>query len=70
MDKVWYYMKSDRSKYGPYTDKELANLISKGIVGSTDYIWMPDLSSWMKVADSIYSFYVNESSDFDNDFNI
>ena len=55
MDKVWYYMKTDRSKYGPYTDRELANLISKGIVTEKDYIWMPDLASWLKVGKSIYS---------------
>lgn len=70
MDKVWYYMKADRSKYGPYTDRELANLISKGIVTEKDYIWMPDLASWLKVGKSIYSFYIHEESEFENDFNI
>ena len=62
MDKVWYYMKTDRSKYGPYTDRELANLISKGIVTEKDYIWMPDLASWLKVGISIYSFYILRSN--------
>lgn len=70
MDKVWYYMKSDRSKYGPYTDRELASLISKGILSENDWIWMPDLSGWLKIGNTIYSFYLNEDSEFENDFNI
>ncbi|MCH4014222.1 MAG: DUF4339 domain-containing protein [Solobacterium sp.] len=70
MDKIWYYMKADRTKYGPYTDHELANLISKGIVTEDDYIWMPDLANWIRLGDSIYSYYIRESSKFDNDFNI
>lgn len=70
MDKVWYYMKQDQSKYGPYTDREFANLISKGIVEAQDWIWMPDLPNWMKLKDTIYSFYITENSEFENDFNI
>lgn len=70
MDKVWYYMKSDRSKYGPYTDRELAALISNGILDPEDYIWMPDLSGWIKLKNTIYSFYLTENSEFENDFNI
>lgn len=69
-DKIWYYMKTDKSKYGPFTDKELAGLISKGIITKDDYIWMPDLTSWLKLSNSIYSFYIHESSEFENDFNI
>ncbi len=70
MDKVWYYMKQDRTKYGPYTDKELANLISKGLLDPEDWIWMPELANWLKLKNSIYSFYLEESSEFENDFNI
>ena len=32
MEKVWYYMKPDRSKYGPYSDDELAALIRQEIL--------------------------------------
>jgi hypothetical protein len=70
MDKIWYYMKEDRTKYGPYTDRELANLISNKILTEDDYIWMPDLPNWIRLGDSIYSYYLKESSEFDNDFNI
>ncbi|MEE8807007.1 MAG: DUF4339 domain-containing protein [Lactimicrobium sp.] len=71
-EKIWYYMKNDGSKdkYGPYSDKELSNLISKGILDGNDWIWMPDLSQWMKIGNTIYSFYLTESSEFENDFNI
>ena len=57
-EQVWYYMTQDRSKYGPYTDEELAVLIYRKTVGPTDYIWMPKLKNWLKVRDSIYSFYL------------
>ena len=40
MDKVWYYMKSDRLKYGPYSDGEMIALIRQGILEEQDYIWM------------------------------
>ena len=58
MDKIWYYMKNDRQKYGPYTDAELINLIRQEILLAEDYIWMPDLTEWLKIGDSIYSEYL------------
>ena len=58
MDKIWYYMKSDRQKYGPYTDAELINLIKQGILTAEDYIWMPDLTNWLKIGNSIYAEYL------------
>jgi len=58
MDKVWYYMKSDREKYGPYSDGELVNLIKQEILGPDDYIWMTEMEGWVRVGDSVYSFYL------------
>lgn len=59
MEKVWYYMRrADRSKFGPYTDNELAALIRQGILLEEDYIWMPELKGWLKVGNTIYSFYL------------
>lgn len=58
MDKVWYYMKQDRKKYGPYSDLEIIRLIQQEILEGIDYIWMPDLSNWIKVENSIYSVYL------------
>lgn len=57
-EQVWYYMTHDRSKYGPYTDGELAILIRQKIISPNDYIWMPALKGWLKVKESIYSFYL------------
>jgi hypothetical protein len=57
-EQVWYYMTHDRSKYGPYTDGELASLIRQKIISPNDYIWMPALKGWLKVKESIYSFYL------------
>lgn len=65
MEKVWYYMKPDRSKYGPYTDNELIALIRQEILSGDDYIWMPEMKGWLKIANSIYSIYIPEE-DTDN----
>ncbi|MBR2066780.1 MAG: DUF4339 domain-containing protein [Solobacterium sp.] len=61
MDKVWYYMKRDRKKYGPYSDEELIRLIQNEILEGEDYIWMPDLQSWLCIKDSIYSIYLENT---------
>ena len=61
MEKVWYYMKPDKSKYGPYSDNELAALIRQEILDGDDYIWMPDMAGWLKIRNSIYSIYMPES---------
>ncbi len=69
MEKVWYYMKKDKSKYGPYTDKELYALIHQGIINSDEYIWMPDMKGWLKVENSIYSEYLPDGEEsFDDLF--
>ncbi len=63
-NKIWFYMtRADKKKYGPFTDRELANLISKGILSERDYIWMPDLENWLKIGNSIYSFYLPEEAE-------
>ena len=65
MEKVWYYMRiSDRSKFGPYSDQELCALITQGILGEKDYIWMPSLKGWLKVGNSIYSVYLPDDELF------
>ncbi|MDO4414594.1 MAG: DUF4339 domain-containing protein [Erysipelotrichaceae bacterium] len=61
MDKIWYYMKPNRRKYGPYDDQELIALITKEILLADDFIWMPDLKDWIKVGDSIYAFFLPDN---------
>lgn len=63
MEKVWYYMKKDKLKYGPYSDNELCALIHQGIIDANEWIWMPDMKGWLKVANSIYSVYIPETED-------
>lgn len=64
MDKIWYYMKPDKQKYGPFTDAELVKLIHQEILDGEDWIWMPDMDGWLKIKDSIYSTYLPETSNF------
>lgn len=54
---VWYY-RNNRKKEGAFTEEELIKLIQKGILETEDEIWMLEMENWMKLADSIYSFYL------------
>ncbi len=67
MDKIWYYMKRDKSKYGPYSEEELIALIQQGIIAENEYIWMTDLKGWLMVGNSIYSFYLPSDVSFPDD---
>ncbi len=57
-DKIWFYAKSSREKYGPYTDDEMIKLIRNGLVTGKDYIWMVDLDDWILVENSVYNYYL------------
>ncbi len=61
MNKVWFYMKADQKKNGPFSDEELVKLIKNDIIEENDMIWMTDLDEWIKVSDSIYSVYLPRS---------
>jgi hypothetical protein len=58
MDKIWYYMKTDRSKHGPFSEEELIEMIGNKTIDPKEYIWMPDLTRWLRLENSIYSFYI------------
>jgi hypothetical protein len=60
-EKIWYYAKPDGSKFGPYTDGELVKLLQNGILTKDDFIWMTDFESWMKIGNSIYSYYLEKT---------
>lgn len=63
MEKIWYYMKRDRSKYGPYSEQELIALIRQEIINPDEYIWMTELKGWLKLENSIYAFYMPGSEE-------
>lgn len=56
-------MRADRQKFGPYTDEELVKLIRQEILTEDDWIWMPDMDSWLRVGDSVYSAYIPMTED-------
>lgn len=58
MTKVWFYMKEDKKKNGPFSDEELVKLIKNEIIEENDKIWMTDLDEWITISDSIYSVYL------------
>ena len=54
----WYVRRQDGKKEGGFTDEQLKALIDKGIVEGQDEIWTMKMNNWMKLEDSIYSFYI------------
>lgn len=62
MDKVWYVRSSTR-KGGPFTENELIKLIRQEIVNEDYEIWNTDMSNWMKLIDTVYSFYIPEKDE-------
>ena len=63
MNRIWYYMKKDRTRHGPFTEEELIGFLQDGTIEPDEYIWMQDLSAWLKVCNSIYSFYIHETEE-------
>ena len=57
---LWYVRRQDGKKEGGFTDEQLKALIDKGIVEGPDEIWTMKMKNWMKLEDSIYSFYIPE----------
>lgn len=57
MDKIWY-VRSSKRKGGPFTEEELIRLIRQEIVNEEYEIWNPDMEKWMRLIDSVYSFYM------------
>lgn len=51
-------MNADKTKYGPFTDRELVGLIQHEILNEESWIWMPDMDNWVKIGNSIYSVYL------------
>lgn len=63
MDKVWYYCKEDGKKFGPFSDSELCSLIKNGILAGDDQIWMPEFTEWLRIRDTIYSGFLENSEE-------
>ncbi|MEG0077861.1 GYF domain-containing protein [Anaerorhabdus sp.] len=59
MDKIWY-VRSTKRKGGPFTEEELIRLIRQEIVNEEYEIWNPEMKGWMRLVDSVYSFYIPE----------
>lgn len=58
MNKNWYYMKKDRRKCGPFSEEECIRLIRQEIIEPSDFIWNTYMENWLRLSDSIYSFYI------------
>ncbi len=58
-NKVWFYLKEEK-KEGPFSDEEIIKLIKMEIITENDDIWMTKMNDWMKLKDTIYSFYIQK----------
>lgn len=51
-------MKKDRRKCGPFSEEECIRLIRQEIIEPSDFIWNTYMENWLRLSDSIYSFYI------------
>lgn len=56
-DKIFKVRGRDGIKY---SDEEVINLISNGDIKPSDYIATNEMGMWIRVADSIYQFYITK----------
>lgn len=49
--KVWYFIKGDNAKKGPYTTTEFKSMASEGEIDYYDYIWRIGLKTWIEAKD-------------------
>lgn len=54
MEEIWII----KGKEKRYTDAKLVELIKRGLLTGNDYIATKELNRWVKIADSIYEFYL------------
>ncbi len=57
MEKVWY-VKSSLKKGGPFTEDDFIKLIKHEIIDDSYEIWMLEMKEWVRLVDSVYSFYM------------
>ncbi len=46
----WYILKDD-NKYGPYTYKDMLNMLDEKFIYGFDFVWHKSLSNWRRLAD-------------------
>jgi len=46
---------------GRFTEDEIIEMIEENIISEDDYITTPELKQWIKVSNTIYQFYREES---------
>ena len=46
----WYILK-DNNKYGPYTYKDMLNMLDEKFIYGFDFVWHKSLSNWRRLAD-------------------
>ncbi|MCF0110139.1 MAG: DUF4339 domain-containing protein [Erysipelotrichaceae bacterium] len=57
MDRKIWYIRTKTNEGGPFSDNEIIQLISKGILKGDDEIYMTEMEKWMRVGDSVWMFY-------------
>lgn len=49
--KIWFIRKNKKNE-GPYSKKELLNMIETGLADINDYVWSKELRNWTSIKDS------------------
>lgn len=53
-----FYYRNKQKKEGAFSEAEFIRLIQNEIIEPDDEFWMLDMENWMRLGDSIYSFYL------------
>lgn len=57
MNKIWVV----KGRNVKYSDDEIIKMISCGELKGDDYIATLEINKWVKIADSIYQYYLKEN---------
>lgn len=49
-EKAWYILK-DNNNYGPFSKVEIIQMLQAKILYEYDFLWQPDMESWMRLAE-------------------
>lgn len=61
MEKEWLVRRRQQQK-GPFTEKEIIQLITMGALKGSDEIWMPKLHYWFRIEDTVLCAYLPEEN--------
>ena len=60
----WYYVSNDSKQNGPYTEKEMVQMIQNGMIQANMYVWATGMADWVFLKNSSLASYMNQQSTY------